>query len=296
MQPHRRLVATTGVFIGLLLFGCTAPPQVSYWQTAEQTQQRAYSNEEAYRSNVDFARLESELPLSPDDLEHMTFQNLQAADQEQVDEIYSRLTAGPIPDGIYNGEFFFPRGESGHRRISEIIGQDLKGAIVDVKLAKLEQLGDVMWKGKVFYRDQRVSRSRVSEFAVLKNILGDGAGEASKTIVNGREMRLAFPAKMYCGQSLLDGRRESIVLDYAFTDDIEGYRQRPDALAGRDGFMVREELRMVKPGLYLGRAYIGRVFAANFVLAGECQKQQAQEIKEDCFIGAQRMAAGRHGS
>ena len=296
MQAHRRLTAIIGIQISLVLLSCSGPPQVSYWKTAEQPQQAGYPNEEAYRSSVDFARLEHELPLAADDRKHITFGNLQAADQEQVDEIYSRLTAGPIPDGVYNGEFFFPRGESGHRRISEIVGRDLKGAIVDVKLAKLENLGDVLWKGKIFYRDQKVSRSRISELAILKDSVGEGAGEATRTTVNGREMRLAFPAKMYCGQSLLDGRRESIVLDYAFSDDIEGYRQRPDALAGRDGFMVREEIRMVRPGLYLGRAYMGRVFVANFVLAREDQKQESEATKEDCFVGAQRMAADRHGS
>ena len=30
---------------------------------------------------------------------------------------------------------------------------------------------------------------------------------------------LFFPAKVYCAQSLLDGRRESIVIDYAFSDE-----------------------------------------------------------------------------
>ena len=108
--------------------------------------------------------------------------------------------------------------------------------------------------------------------------------------------KTVFPAKVYCGQSLLDGRRESIVIDHAFSDDIEGYRNKPDALAGRDGFMVREEIRMVRPGLYLGRAYMGRVFVANFVLASEDPQQSTGQAKEDCFVGAQRMAADRHGS
>ena len=285
-----------GISMSFLLLGCAGPPPVSYMKTSESQQQTAYSNEDAYRAKPDFARLEHELPLSPQDRKQITIRNLQAADQEQLDQIYGRLTAGSIPDGVYNGEFFFPRGESGHRRISEIMGRNLKGAIVNVKMAKLEHLGDAMWKGKVFDRNQRVSRSRVSELLALKDLLGDAAGEATMTTVNGRQMRLAFPAKVYCGQSLLDGRRESIVLDYAFSDDIDGYRKKPDALAGRDGLMVREEIRMVRPGLYLGRAYMGRVLVANFVLGREDPQQESEQAKEECFVGAQRMAADRHGS
>jgi hypothetical protein len=295
-MQKRRFVAAMGIPISLLLFGCSSAPPVSYWKTAEPPQRAAYSDEQAYTSKVDFARLEHELPLSVDDLKQITFRNLQAADQEQLNQIYSRLTAGSIPNGAYKGEFFFPQGESGRRRIAEIMGQNLKGVMVNFKMAKVEHLGDAMWRGKVFDREKRISRSRMSELVALKDIFGEGAGEATLTTVNGRQMRLAFPAKVYCGQSLLDGRRESIVLDYAFSDDIEGYRKKPDALAGRDGFMLREELRMVRPGLYLGRAYMGRMLAANFVLVNEDPEQETAQTKEDCFVGAQRMAADRHGS
>ena len=46
---------------------------------------------------------------------------------------------------------------------------------------------------------------------------------ASRSItVNGRDTFLLFPAKLYCGQSLLDGRRESVIIDYAFTDELPG--------------------------------------------------------------------------
>jgi hypothetical protein len=70
---------------------------------------------------------------------------------------------------------------------------------------------------------------------------------------------LLFPAKLYCGQSVLDTRRESVIVDYHFADDIEGYRARPDSLAGRGGLRIRDEFRMVRPGFYLGRAYANRI-------------------------------------
>ena len=97
-----------------------------------------------------------------------------------------------------------------------------------------------------------------------------------------------FPAKLYCGQSLLDGRRESIIIDYAFTDDLPGYREMPDMLAGRRGFQVRDEIRMVRPGFYLGRAYLGRSFVLNFVLYNK-------EIAERDGPGFEKTGSGATG-
>ena len=56
---------------------------------------------------LDFARVEHEFPLSRADLMKITSENLAALSQEQVDQIYGRLTAGPIPDGQYLGGLFF---------------------------------------------------------------------------------------------------------------------------------------------------------------------------------------------
>ena len=64
--------------------------------------------EDDYQSKMDFARLEHEYPLAPSDLEKITPSNLSAATQEQIDQIYARLTAGPIPDGPFEGDFVFP--------------------------------------------------------------------------------------------------------------------------------------------------------------------------------------------
>ena len=95
----------------------------------------------------------------------------------------------------------------------------------------LDAIGEVLWKGKVFYRDQRVLRNRIEDLALLKPLI-EGELDLPKIKVNGKDAWLLFPAKLYCGQSLLDGRRESIIIDYAFTDEVQGYRERPDFLAG----------------------------------------------------------------
>src|SRR5207237_378138 len=137
-----------------------------------------------YHTKIDLARLEHELPLGPATLARVTPASLKALDQEQLNQRYARLTAGPIPDGPFGGD-----------------------------------------------------------------------PGANKTLsFEGATTSLLSPAKLSSGQSLLDGRRESTIIDYAFTDDVDGYREKPDFLAGRRGLDVRDEIRMIRPGFYLGRA------------------------------------------
>src|SRR6185436_2994228 len=115
-------------------------------------------------------------------------------------------------------------------------------------------------------RDQRVLRNIIRDKQALQTVLGIEPEGLSTTRFQGKTAWLLFPARLYCGQSLLDSRRESVIIDYAFTDEVQGYRENPDFLAGRRGLQIRDEIRMVRPGFYLGRAYMGRVFALNFTL------------------------------
>jgi len=246
-----------------------------------------------YRAKPDLAQVEHEFPLSPTDLNRLTPENMTRYDQEQIDQIYARLTAGPIPDGPFDGGLFFPKGQSGERRLSEIVG-GLPGLAVELKSVKLELLGSALWKGKVFYRDDRLLRNRIEDTVLLKPLIEGDLSSIPKVTVHGRDQWLMFPARLYCGQSLLDSRRESIIIDYFFTDELPGYRQRPDFLAGRNGLQVRDEIRMVRPGFYLGRAYIGKVFLLNFTLynAEVAERDGAAftksaEVKEDCWQGTQ---------
>lgn len=155
----------------------------------------------------------------------------------------------------FDGSIVFPAGSSGRLRIAEVLG-GLKGLAAQFKGKELEIAGKTLWKGKVFYRDEKVLRNRIEDLAVLRPLLG--GGDIPKIDVDGKDAWLLFPAKLYCGESLLDSRREAIIIDYAFTDEIPGYRDKPDFLAGRNGLKVRDEIRMVRPGLYLGRAYMDR--------------------------------------
>lgn len=249
-----------------------------------------------YASKPNFAQVEHEFPIAPGDLARLTPENLKAFDQEQIDQIYARLTAGPIPDGPYDGGLFFPKGISGEKRIAEIIG-GLPGLAAQVKTEKLELLGKHLWRGKVFYRSDRILRNRIDDTTLLKPLIDGDLSTIPKIAVGGKEQWLMFPARLYCGQSLLDSRRESVIIDYFYTDEIPGYRERPDYLAGRRGLQVRDEIRMVRPGFYLGRAYLGKIFLLNFTLYnkevasrdGDAFVKTGQ-VKEDCWPGTQQRA------
>lgn len=283
--PKKLILLVAGLVAAVLsIAGCDrgTPPDLKFAQYGE-----------GYQTKPDFAQVEYAHPLTPADLEKLTPENLKSFDQEQIDQIYARLTPGPIPDGAFGGGLFFPKGTSGDRRVSEIVG-GLPGIAVELKTIKLEMLGAALWKGKVFYRDDRLLRNRIEDIALLKPLIEGDLATIPKITVNGKDAWLMFPARLYCGQSLLDSRRESIIIDYYFTDELPGYRQRPDFLAGRNGLQVRDEIRMVRPGFYLGRAYIGKVFLLNFTLYNKefAERDGAAflktgEVKEDCWTGTQ---------
>jgi hypothetical protein len=262
--------------------------------------------------HVDFARLEHGYPLSRADLLKLTPENLKTLDQEEIDQIYGRLTAGPIPDGFYQGDLFFRRSASGggdddpRTRLGEIIGS-IGGEIADAKIVNLEELGRKIWLGKRFYRDERVLRNVIEDLLALKPIVENEAGIEQISVprkgwlsyvLPTTKAWLLFPAKLYCGQSLLDGRRESTIIDYAYTDEIPGYRAQPDSLAGRGGLRIRDEIRMIRPGFYLGRAYANRMFLLNFTLYqpetaenGRKAFEEGGETPEDCWPGEQGRAS-----
>ena len=84
--------------------------------------------------------------------------------------------------------------------------------------------------------------ARIEDLAIVAPLVG-GDRRGIKTLVAGRDAFL-FPADLQV--FLLDGRRESIVMDHAFTDEFPGIA-RSDALAGRNG-LHGDELQMIRPG------------------------------------------------
>ncbi len=253
------------------------------------------AHDKNYQSKLDLAQVDYKHPIAPAELARISPDYLASLNQEQLDQIYARLTAGPIPDGAFDGRILLPRGGNGKFRLSEVVG-GFAGTALHLKGLVVEDIGEALWRGKVFFKEERVLRNRIEDLSVLKKV-GLVEGEPKKILYGGKETWLLFPAKLYCGQSLLDARRESIIIDYFFTDEIPGYQESPDFLAGRRGLRVRDEIRMIRPGLYLGRAYLDRGFALNFTLydkAGD-EKSRADfardgKTTEECWSGTQTRA------
>lgn len=206
-----------------------------------------------YTTKPDFAQVEFRYPLTTPQLAALQPEQLDGMEQEQLDQLYARLTAGRIPDGAYRGRVV---------RVSGAAFSTVAEMSLSLKGLRLGDVVDVLWTDKAFDREARVAR----------------ANSASG---------LTFPAKVYCGQSLLDARRESIVVDHLFADDIADYREMPEHLAGRRGLRVRNEIRMVRDGFYLGRAYVDRVFVLNFTLynAGVAKLREVGRADE-CWVGS----------
>lgn len=243
---------------------------------------------QGYASKPDFARVERNHPLTAAHRASLTPQGLARLSQEELDQLYARLSAGPIPDGAYQGTVIFADG-GGLRRLKEILG-GVKGFAADLGVDKLERFAATLWKGKVFYRDQRVLRNQITHRRAMARLLDADLSRMRTETINGRKVGLLFPAKLYCGQSLLDSRKESVIIDYAFTDEIEGYLPEIDYLGGRNGLRIRDEIRMIRPGFYLGRAYLGKIFLLDFTLYNENVAANAGQVQEDCRPGAQQVA------
>ena len=280
-QPKLRTALIALACLALFACGDPEPPNITY---------APYGKDHPVQ--LDFAQVDYKYPIAPAELAKITPDYLATLEQEQLDQLYARLVAGPIPDGAFNGRILLPRGSSGKFRLSEIVG-GFAGTALHLKGLVVEEIGEALWRGKVFFRDERVLRNRIEDLSILKKI-GLVEAEPEKMDYDGKKTWLLFPAKLYCGQSLLDSRRESIIIDYFFTDEIPGYQENPDFLAGRRGLKVRDEIRMIRPGFYLGRAYLDRGFALNFTLYDEVTDDKAREdfvqtgeVQQECWPGTQ---------
>ncbi|RST56479.1 hypothetical protein [Variovorax sp. MHTC-1] len=84
------------------------------------------------------------------------------------------------------------------------------------------------WQGKVFDAEKGVLKNKVSPFGVQ-----------------------AIVAKVYKGDSWLD-QKECIVLDYSETSLVAHW--------------IRDEIRLISPGFYLGKVYWGKERLIDFCL------------------------------
>ncbi|MGH7256322.1 MAG: hypothetical protein ACREI3_11150 [Nitrospirales bacterium] len=262
---------------------------------------------EWYRCKPDFAEVEYRYPLRREDRLAITPANVKAATQEQVDQIYARLTAGPIPHGTFQVHLFQALGTADLTTLARVLAplDGAKGQHLAALLSRVDpvEFGTQVWRAKVFDRPHQVVRTKIPRkpedrlpglLVMLEPLLGSPLAKVPVTALDTPDAWQVFPAKVYCGESLLDGRRESLILDYAFSHQVEGYRQALDSLMGPRGLHVREEIRLVRPGFYLGRVYMGRLFVMNLVLYSQVQDERDTQafvetgvVQESCDLGSQ---------
>src|SRR5918996_3061941 len=95
---------------------------------------------------TEVTRLRSEYPLSNAERQALTPENIRTLTQTQVDQIYLRLSSGPIPDGPFRGDLFFPRDSKGRARLRDL-PDPAPGLLAHVATLRVERLGSALWKG-----------------------------------------------------------------------------------------------------------------------------------------------------
>jgi hypothetical protein len=242
-------IGLCGVAAAITLAGCqsAAPPAIRFAP-----------------AGTDVARLRSEFALTDAERAALTPESIRRLDQAQVDQIYQRLDTGPIPDGPFRGDLFFPRGSKKNMRMGELPGVP-RDTLKELAVIRVETLGKAFWHGKMFFREEGALRNRIEELEVLKALV-PGAESIPTVTFEGKRTWLLFPAKLSCGASRFDASHKSIVIDYSKGKEVKGYQEVPDALAGPDRLDIFDEVRLVRPGFYLGRAYFRGAFGLNFTL------------------------------
>jgi hypothetical protein len=129
--------------------------------------------------------------------------------QAQLDELFTKSPAGPIPDGPAEGTAIIAPGTAFTPQIAAAINL-------------------FAWQGKVFDAAHGVLRNKISLFGLN-----------------------AIVAEVYKGPSWLD-KKECIVLDYSKTSTIAQW--------------IRDEIRQLEPGTYLGKVYWGEKRLIDFAL------------------------------
>jgi hypothetical protein len=262
------VVVSLGAALALVAGGCaTALPPIRF-----------------VPAGTDVAKLRSDFPLTDAERLALTPESVKALTQDQVDQIYLRLSSGAIPDGPFRGDLFFPRDRNGRARIRDLAEPAALPLLAHIAALRAESLGRLFWRGKAFFRSQMILRNRIEDVLILRPFIDD-PHTIPKMSFDGQTTWLLFPAVLSCGSSRLDPTRPSTVIDYSRGKDVEGYRDIPDRLAGPQRLNIRDEVRIVRPGFYLGRAYFGQRFALNFTLLDQTIAPPTPPltgIQEDC--------------
>ena len=139
----------------------------------------------------------------------MDVKTLLQMSQAELDDLFAKSVAGPIPDGAATGTAIVAPG-------------------TDVSPAIAQVIKHFVWQGKSFDGPHGVLRNRLSALGLN-----------------------AIVAEVYKGASWYD-EKECIVLDYSKTSTVAGW--------------IRDEIRQLEPGTYLGKVYGGKKPLIHFAL------------------------------
>ena len=234
-MPSRLAIRFCGAATAIIITACHAstPPRIQF----------APPGTDVARLRSDFALTDAErLALTPDTIKQL--------DQAQVDQIYQRLDSGPIPNGPFRGDLFFPRGTKDDIKLGELSGVPL-GSVAELATMRVENLGKALWRGKVFFRSQGVLRNRIEDIAILKPLIKDSES-IPKLTFDGATTWLLFPAKLSCGESKFDrptSRSSSTTRSARRSKAIGRF---PTRWPARSGWTSATRCVCIRPGFYLG--------------------------------------------
>lgn len=257
-----------------------------------------------YNQLADYAQVEQMAPLTPAQLANVTAEDVRGLTMEQFNQLYARLSAGPMPVGDYSG-YVLQKPPVFNAVKKRILKQAKLFTGFNSTVAKVcgrqaeDCLFEFIWKGKRFLpknkiTDQIETRTTVNVgSAALSKFTPDIIKRNTPDIIGNLIVDAAdkfsfegLPMEVYCGISQVDTRRESIVTDGGFGDDFPSYVNLRDQIVTRKGLNITEEYRMVRPGLYIGKAYSNKLFLFNVALeVSGAQAAQAAQTEDKCFNG-----------
>lgn len=258
--------------------------------------------ENTYSQKASFAEIERLAPLNRGAYALIEPKDLRSLSMEEFNQIYARLSSGPMPLGDYAAYVMQkpPLYQVIKKRLLKqamgfgqfaSLGRQVCGQEVD------DCLFEFIWKGKRFSAkddmDQIKSQSLFnlvsSGFKIslipdfLKSKKVDEAIDFTEGLIDKASLTF-FPMHTYCGVSQVDTRRESIIVDGAFGDDfgLPSYIAARDEIVTRKRLNISEEYRMLRPGLYIGKVYANKIFLFNVVLEKTGVLKQ-NETKDACL-------------
>ncbi len=259
-------------------------------------------SEKSFKQKASYADVEKMAPLNRSAYTLLGPKDLKSLSMEEYNQIYARLSSGPMPLGDY-ASYVMQK-----PALYQVLKKRLLKQIISLsEVAKLGRqvcqqevedcLFEFIWKGKRFSSKDEMDQiksqslfnpissgfkiSLVPDFLKSKRI--DEAIDFTEGLIDKASLTF-FPMQAYCGISQVDTRRESIIVDGAFADDfgLPSYIAARDEIVTRKGLNISEEYRMLRPGLYLGKVFSNKIFLFNVVLE-KTGLQKNSETKDACL-------------